>query len=152
MVEVRRNGIVEARHRVHAVAVRGEAVLSAAGDPQLTCFMRSASKPIQALPLARARDDRDDLDDRDFAIACASHRATDDQIVRSRAHGCGRRHHAPLIVVRCAGGSHAGRNDHEIRLLNRFAHKFNFMRRSYNTIEAGCGSESRKAFDLILSV
>ena len=39
--------------------------------------MRSASKPIQALPLARARDD---LDDRDLAIASASHRATPEQI------------------------------------------------------------------------
>ena len=36
--------------------------------------MRSSSKPIQALPLARARDD---LDERDLAIASASHRATD---------------------------------------------------------------------------
>jgi L-asparaginase II len=82
VVEVRRNGIVEARHRVHAVTVRGGDVVDAAGDPGLTCFMRSASKPIQALPLARARDD---LDDRDLAIASASHRATDDQIAAVRA-------------------------------------------------------------------
>ena len=77
VVEARRNGIVEARHRVHAVAVRGGATVASAGDAVLTCFMRSASKPIQALPLARARDD---LDDRDLAIASASHRATPEQI------------------------------------------------------------------------
>ena len=77
VVEARRNGIVEARHRVHAVAVRDGAIVAAAGDAILTCFMRSASKPIQALPLARARDD---LDDRDLAIASASHRATQEQI------------------------------------------------------------------------
>jgi len=77
VVEARRNGIVEARHRVHAVAVRDGATVASAGDPALTCFMRSASKPIQALPLARARDD---LDDRDLAIASASHRATPEQI------------------------------------------------------------------------
>jgi L-asparaginase II len=77
VVEARRNGIVEARHRVHAVAVRDGAVVAEAGDAGLTCFMRSSSKPIQALPLARARPD---LTDRDLAIACASHRATDDQI------------------------------------------------------------------------
>jgi L-asparaginase II len=77
VVEARRNGIVEARHRVHAVAVRGGAVIAEAGDSTLTCFMRSSSKPIQALPLARARDD---LDTRDLAIASASHRASDDQI------------------------------------------------------------------------
>src|SRR5205085_9692125 len=44
--------------------------------------MRSSSKPIQALPLARARDD---LADRDLAIASASHRATPDQIAAVRA-------------------------------------------------------------------
>ena len=82
VVEVRRNGVVEARHRVHAVAVRDGAVIAEAGDAGLTCFMRSSSKPIQALPLARARDD---LDERDLAIASASHRATDDQIAAVRA-------------------------------------------------------------------
>jgi L-asparaginase II len=82
VVEARRNGVVEARHRVHAVAVRDGAVIAEAGDAGLTCFMRSSSKPIQALPLARARTD---LTDRDLAIACASHRATDDQIAAARA-------------------------------------------------------------------
>jgi L-asparaginase II len=77
VVEARRNGIVEARHRVHAVAVRDGATVASAGDPALMCFMRSASKPIQALPLARARDD---LHERGLAIASASHRATPDQI------------------------------------------------------------------------
>ena len=82
VVEVRRNGIVEARHRVHAVAVQDGAVVAEAGNAGLTCFMRSSSKPIQALPLARARGD---LDNRDLAIASASHRATDEQIAAVRA-------------------------------------------------------------------
>jgi L-asparaginase II len=82
IVEVRRNGIVEARHRVHAVAVQNGAVIAEAGDAGLICFMRSSSKPIQALPLALARAD---LDERDLAIASASHRATDDQIAAVRA-------------------------------------------------------------------
>jgi L-asparaginase II len=82
VVEVRRNGVVEARHRVHAVAVQDGAVVAEAGDAALVCFMRSSSKPIQALPLARARGD---LDARDLAIASASHRATDDQIAAVRA-------------------------------------------------------------------
>jgi L-asparaginase II len=81
IVEQRRNGTVEARHRVHAVAVRDGAVIREAGDAGFACFMRSSSKPIQALPLARARDD---LTDRDLAIACASHRATPDQIAAVR--------------------------------------------------------------------
>jgi L-asparaginase II len=82
VVEVRRNGTVEARHRVHAVAVHDGAVVAEAGDGGLTCFMRSSSKPIQALPLARARDD---LDDRDLTIASASHHARDEQIAAVRA-------------------------------------------------------------------
>src|SRR4051812_31012554 len=57
LVEVRRNGVVEAWHRVHAVAVQGGEIVASAGDPQLVSFMRSSSKPLQALPLVRARDD-----------------------------------------------------------------------------------------------
>jgi len=79
---VRGDGIVEARHVVHAVAVRDGAVVAEAGDAGLTCFLRSSSKPLQALPLVRARDD---LEDADVAIACASHRATEDQLAAVRA-------------------------------------------------------------------
>jgi L-asparaginase II len=82
VVEVHRNGVVEAVHRVHAVAVRGGEVVAAAGDSSLTCFMRSSSKPLQALPLVRARDD---LPDDELAIACASHHDTPDQVDAVRA-------------------------------------------------------------------
>src|SRR2546421_11317184 len=82
VVEARRNGIVEARHVVHAVAVRDGAVVAEAGDAGLTCFLRSSSKPIQALPLARARAH---LDDPDLAIPSPSHRATPDQVAPVRA-------------------------------------------------------------------
>ena len=82
LVEVRRNGAVEAVHRVHAVAVRDGEVVAAAGDPSLTCFMRSSSKPLQALPLVRARDD---LPDHELAIACASHHDTPEQVAAARA-------------------------------------------------------------------
>lgn len=81
VVEVRRNGVVEAVHRVHAVAVRGGEIVASAGDPQLACFMRSSSKPIQALPLVRSRDD---LPDDELAIACASHRDTPEQVDAAR--------------------------------------------------------------------
>ena len=76
-VIVRRGGVVEARHRVHAVAVQAGAVIADAGDPGLTCLMRSSSKPLQAIPLARARAD---VDDRDLAIASASHLADPAQL------------------------------------------------------------------------
>jgi L-asparaginase II len=82
LVEVRRNGVVEAAHRVHAVAVRGGETIGSAGDPSLTCYMRSSSKPLQALPLVRARDD---LPDDELAIACASHHDTPEQVAAVRA-------------------------------------------------------------------
>ena len=82
LVEVRRNGVVESVHRFHAVAVRGGEVVAAAGDQSLTCFMRSSSKPLQALPLVRARDD---LPDDELAIACASHQGEPAQIEAVRS-------------------------------------------------------------------
>ena len=76
-VAVRRGEIVESVHRVHAVAVEGGKVVASAGDAALSTSLRSAAKPIQAQPLARARVD---LDDEDFAIAAASHFGTDTHV------------------------------------------------------------------------
>jgi L-asparaginase II len=103
IVEVRRNGIVESVHRVHAVAVRDGAVVQEAGDPGLTCFMRSSSKPIQALPLVRARDD---LTHEDIAIACALlHRAnaTEDDLELGLQEG-----RPPHRIYNNCSGKHAG--------------------------------------------
>ena len=69
-VEVTRGDVVEALHTVHAVAVRDGQIVAEAGDPHLVAFLRSAAKPLQVLPLVRARPD---LADREIAIACASH-------------------------------------------------------------------------------
>jgi len=80
-VTVRRGVTVESVHRVHAVAVQDGAVVLAAGDPGLVTFMRSAAKPLQALPLVRARDD---LDTTEVAIASASHLARPDQLAAVR--------------------------------------------------------------------
>jgi L-asparaginase II len=77
-----RGETVESVHRVHAVAVKGGKVVAAAGDPGFVTFMRSAAKPIQAQPLARARED---LDDTDLAIASASHLADEAQLAAVRA-------------------------------------------------------------------
>jgi L-asparaginase II len=74
--------MTEAVHRVHAVAVQDGAVVAEAGDAALVAFMRSSSKPLQAIPLARARAD---LDERDLAIASASHLADDAQLAAVRA-------------------------------------------------------------------
>lgn len=77
-----RGDTVESVHRVHAVAVRDGEIIATAGDPDLVTFMRSSAKPIQALPLARARED---LDDQDLAIASASHLADEHQLAAVRA-------------------------------------------------------------------
>jgi L-asparaginase II len=72
-VAVRRGEILESVHEVHAVAVRDGEVVASAGDPSLLASLRSAAKPFQALPLARAYED---LDQELVAIAAASHYGT----------------------------------------------------------------------------
>jgi L-asparaginase II len=81
-VAVEREGLVEAEHRVHAVRVRDGDVVEAWGDPELVTYMRSAAKPFQALPLARARVD---LSEEELAIACASHGAAPEQVAAVEA-------------------------------------------------------------------
>src|SRR4051812_33188034 len=165
-VEVRRNGTVEARHRVHAVAVKNGAVVAEAGDAGLVCYMRSASKPIQALPLARARDD---LDTRDLAIASASHRATVDQIAAVRAllakapateddlevglqagrpphrifHNCSGKHAGMLALARARGWPTTGYRlpDHPVQQAARDAHAeaAEAEPEELPTATAGCG-------------
>jgi len=77
VVEVTRGPVVEARHVVHAVAVHDGRIALALGDPALTSFLRSSAKPIQALPVVRARPD---VDDEEIALMCASHLAAPEQI------------------------------------------------------------------------
>lgn len=122
VVEVIRGGLVEAQHRVHAVAVAGGKIVAEAGDSEHVTYFRSSAKPIQALPLVRARDD---LNEVEIAIACASHLARPDQIeaVRrllakapasvdelecgpeptSREHNCSGKHAGFLALCRAMG-------------------------------------------------
>jgi L-asparaginase II len=72
-VAVRRGAILECVHEVHAVAVEDGAVVASAGDPSLAASLRSAAKPLQALPLARAYEG---LGEEELAIAAASHLGT----------------------------------------------------------------------------
>jgi L-asparaginase II len=119
VVEATRGAIVEARHRVHAVAVRNGEIVAEAGDRALATYFRSSAKPIQALPVVRARPD---LDEAEIAIACASHLARPEQLelVRSLlakapatedelecgpeptriAHNCSGKHAALLALCR----------------------------------------------------
>jgi L-asparaginase II len=117
LVEVRRGGTVESRHRVHAVAVRDGEVVAAAGDPGLVTYMRSAAKPLQALPLVRAVGD---LAVEEIAIACASHLARPDQLAAvasllgragaSAEHDleCGPAGEPPERIRHNCSGKHAG--------------------------------------------
>jgi L-asparaginase II len=115
-VAVRRGATVESRHRVHAVAVQDGTVVAEAGDGSLLTFMRSAAKPIQALPLTRALPE---LQEEELAIACASHLARPEQLaaVRSllaRAPAgedeleCGPAGDPPEPVNHNCSGKHAG--------------------------------------------
>src|SRR6266545_595255 len=127
-VAARRGGTVESVHRVHAVAVRDGKIVAAAGDPSLVTFMRSAAKPIQAQPLARARED---LDERDLAIASASHLADAAQVAAVEAllakapateddlecgpfqgsklkHNCSGKHAGMLALCHANGWPHEG--------------------------------------------
>jgi L-asparaginase II len=116
IVEVVRGDTIESRHHVHAAAVRDGRIVEAAGDPQLVTFMRSSAKPLQALPLARARAD---IADDELAIACASHLARPDQLDPVRrllvAAGateddleCGAADDPPSRLRHNCSGKHAG--------------------------------------------
>lgn len=69
---MRRGEVVEAVHLVHAASSDG----LLAGD-DVVSHLRSAAKPLQAIPLLEAYDD---LDDDELAIACSSHQAEPAQL------------------------------------------------------------------------
>jgi L-asparaginase II len=81
-VSIRRGDVVEAKHLVHAVAVRDGAVVEEAGDSGRVACLRSSAKPFQALPVVRARDD---LTSEEIAIASASHLASPEQLAAVRS-------------------------------------------------------------------
>jgi L-asparaginase II len=163
-IDVRRNGVVEARHGVHAVAVRGGEIVASAGDPHLVCFMRSSSKPLQALPLVRARDD---LAEDEIAIACASHHDTADQVEAARKllahakateddlelglekgrppqkihHNCSGKHAGMLALCRAQGWETRGYHlpEHHVQVGCREAHVEAAELEPLDTAADGCG-------------
>jgi L-asparaginase II len=164
VVEVHRNEVVEARHRVHAVAVRGGEIVASAGDPELVCFMRSSSKPFQALPLVCARDD---LAEDEIAIACASHHDTADQVEAARKllthagateddlelglqegrppqkihHNCSGKHAGMLALCATQGWEKRGYHlpEHPVQLGCRAAHVEAAEAEPVDTAADGCG-------------
>jgi L-asparaginase II len=75
LVEVRRGGITESRHRGHVVAIEPDGnVVAQLGVPETVTFLRSSAKPFQALPLlVSGAADAFGFTDREVALACASH-------------------------------------------------------------------------------
>lgn len=75
LVEVRRGGITESRHRGHVVAVEPDGnVVASLGAPHNVTFLRSSAKPLQALPLlVTGAAERFGFTDEEVALACGSH-------------------------------------------------------------------------------
>jgi L-asparaginase II len=75
LVEVRRGGITESRHRGHIVAVVPDReIVAFLGAPETVTYLRSSAKPHQAIPLiASGAADRFGFDEKEIALACASH-------------------------------------------------------------------------------
>ena len=85
LVEVTRDGVVESRHRGHAVVSGADgAVLAALGDAALPILARSSLKPFQAAATLALLDGAGlDLDAASVAIACASHIGSDDHQIEA---------------------------------------------------------------------
>jgi L-asparaginase II len=75
LVEVRRGSITESRHRGHIVACDGDGqIIAQLGAPHTVTYLRSSSKPHQAIPLvATGAADRFGFTEKEVAISCASH-------------------------------------------------------------------------------
>jgi L-asparaginase II len=165
-VAVTRGEIVESTHRVHAVAVKDGEVVAAAGDPDLVVSLRSSAKPIQALLLARARED---LEEEHYAIASASHFGTElhVDVVRSLLeatggsedeldcglqdnrppepiyHNCSGKHAGMVAVCRARGWPVEGyrRPEHPLQqeLTDEIARAAEVDRAKVETATDGCG-------------
>ena len=141
--------MVEAVHRVHAVAVHDGELIEAAGDPGLVCFFRSSAKPFQALLLARAYDD---LDSRELAIASASHLALPEQLdavrlLLARAGAteddleCGPE---PTKLEHNCSGKHAGM----LALCRARGWPFEGYRLAGHPVQTGCSTELAAAAEV----
>jgi L-asparaginase II len=165
-VTMSRGSVVEAVHWVHGVAVHDGRIVQRAGHPQLVTFFRSSSKPIQALPLAR---EREDVTETELAIACASHRAGDAQLAAAAsllakapateddlecgpqegrgpsrlAHNCSGKHAGFLAVCRARGWPTEGYRlaEHPLQqlLLDEIAAAAEVARDRIPTAIDGCG-------------
>jgi L-asparaginase II len=165
-VAVTRGEILESTHRVHAVAVKDGDVVAAAGDSDLVVSLRSSAKPIQALLLARSRQD---LEEEHYAIAAASHFGTEMHVETVRSlleatggaedeldcglqdnrplepiyHNCSGKHAAMIAVCRARGWPVDGyrRPEHPLQqeLADEIARAAEVERAEVETAIDGCG-------------
>lgn len=79
LVEITRGPLVESLHFGALVVVDSAGrLLASVGDPQHTTYLRSSSKPLQALPLLELGGAwAFNLSDAEIALICASHSGTD---------------------------------------------------------------------------
>ena len=102
-VIVTRGGMTESVHLVTACVVDGDGTVTAgseAGAADAPFFVRSAAKPLQAVPAVVAGVlEALGLDDRHLAVACASHGGSDEQagLVRDILDAAG----LPEAALRC---------------------------------------------------
>lgn len=82
VVRVLRGGFVESLHRVHVVVARADGgIAMAAGDCGLATFLRSAAKPLQAIPLVEdGAVEAFDISDEELALCCASHSSQEEHV------------------------------------------------------------------------
>ncbi|MFN2463734.1 MAG: asparaginase, partial [Candidatus Dormibacteria bacterium] len=75
LAEVVRAGVIESRHYGSVVVTDDAgAVIHFAGEPDRRCYLRSSSKPIQAIPLVESgAADAFGLTPQEIAVACGSH-------------------------------------------------------------------------------
>ncbi len=102
--EATRGPIVESIHygAFAVVDSRGQ-LLASHGDAEMVTYLRSSSKPFQALPfIEKGGADHFGLDEREVAILCASHSGTDEHVAVVR--GMQAKMSIPETALQC--GSH----------------------------------------------
>jgi L-asparaginase II len=84
---LRRGGFAESHHfAAAAVATPDGRLVARLGEPSFATIVRSAAKPLQALPLVEAGGvERFGLDDADLALICASHGGRPEHVERARS-------------------------------------------------------------------
>lgn len=123
LVEVRRDSIVESRHRGAIVIADPEGqVIAHLGNDALVTSTRSTIKPIQAIPfITSGAADHFSVDERELAVVCASHEG--EPIHTETVAGMLARAGLDESALRC--GAHAPYNEETAKRLEASGQPFN---------------------------